>query len=116
PLFVQPPALGKLASVESLGRQHGKIVFVRQVTAKEVETKQRNQSQRKQQRTNQRRGHRPGHRRKNPAFVALQREDGNVRRNDDEHREKRGTPRFGGRVQNEVGSRVAVGFVMVRVA
>jgi len=41
--------------------------------------------------------------------VALQCENGNVRRNNDEHREKRGPPDLCRRVQNSVAENLAVG-------
>ena len=53
------------------------------------ETQQRHQRERQDQRADQGRSHRAGHRREDASLVALQREDRDVRGDDDQHREQR---------------------------
>src|SRR5689334_16681955 len=85
------------------------ILPFRYALPEEEVTKQRNQRQGKNQRTDQGGRHGPRHRRKNPSFMTLQREDRNVGRDDDQHREKRRASDLSRGIQNEFfqGAQVA---------
>ena len=73
---------------------HERVVLVGNVLAQQKQAEQRNQRQRKEQRADQRAGDGPGHRREDAALVPLQREDRDVRGDDDEHREEGGPAHF----------------------
>ena len=67
------------------------VVSVRKVLVEQQQAKQRDQRQRQHQRADEGRSHAPGHRRENAPLVTLEREDRQVRRDDDD-REQRWPP------------------------
>ena len=77
---------------------------MRQLAAQHPERQQRNQRQREDQGADERRRDRQRHRLEDPPFVTLQREDRNVRGNDDEHREQRRPPDLVGGVDDDLAA------------
>ncbi len=105
-LMVQRPGQHRL--IEPLAVAHDEVVVVRDVPGEQQVAQQRHQRQREDQGADQRARHRVGHRREDLALVPLQREDRDVRRNDDDHREHGRTAHFRGGLQDGMQARLAV--------
>src|SRR5690349_2834817 len=95
-------------TIEALAGADGEILLLRQPLPQQEITQQRYQREREDERTDERRSHRHGHRRENSTLVPLQSEDGDMRRDDDQHREEGRPPHLHGRPDYPVAQRFAL--------
>src|SRR5215510_7710525 len=75
-------------AVEALAGADDEVLSLRQPLPQKKITEQRDERERKDERADERRGHRHGHRRDASPIMALQGEDRDVRRDDDQQREE----------------------------
>src|SRR5215470_13016777 len=75
-------------AIEALAGADDEVLSLRQPLSQKKITKQRDEREREDERADEGRGHRHGHRREDSPFMALQSEDRDVRRDDDQHREE----------------------------
>src|SRR5215510_659686 len=79
-------------AIEALAGEDDEVLSLRQPLPQKKITEQRDESEREDERANEGRGHRHGHRREDSSLMALQGEDRDVRRDDDQHREEGRSP------------------------
>ncbi|MNT46378.1 hypothetical protein D3C72_1830160 [compost metagenome] len=87
---------------------HDEVVVVRDVLLQQQVAQQRHHRQRDDQRADQRARHGIGHRREDLPLVPLQREDRDVRGDDDDHREHGRTAYLRGGLQDGMQARLAI--------
>ena len=100
--------------IKPLRAAHQRVLLLWQIALEHHRAEQRYQRQRQDQRADQRGDDRVGHRREDATLVALQREDRDVRRDDDEHGKERRPAHLDGGLQDDILSRPVVE-LMVRV-
>src|SRR5262249_22142660 len=88
-------------AIEALAGADDEVLSLRQPLPQKEITEQRNEREREDERADERRGHRHGHRRENSPLVALQGEDRDVRRDDDQHREEGRATDLARRLKND---------------